>query len=203
MVIFQHTHLFSGSIKIHVRINSCLDLWNRGPYKNLVQDSYRAAGGGPGRKISGPEKTPLIYVVSVWGNSCFYSGEYYEGWGRVGHTETSRECRARWHGIGSFTGVSTKIWRPQEKILISVESFVEWLANRSPPWDAYRSFMSFSLIALNKLPSVRPVGTRETWHHLFAKYMMKFTGPEDNHASKNDWLCLRFKVGIDVAVHGV
>ena len=32
----------------------------------------------------------------------------------------------------------------------SVETFVDWLANGSPPWAAYRAFMSGRMIAIDK-----------------------------------------------------
>ena len=51
----------------------------------------------------------------------------------------------------------------------SMENFVNWLSNKSPPWAAYRSFMYGRLIALDKNPGVCLVGVRETWGHIFAK----------------------------------
>ena len=43
---------------------------------------------------------------------------------------------------------------------ISVEYFVDWLANKSPPWSAYKGFMYGLLLVLNKKLGVRPVGVR-------------------------------------------
>ena len=40
----------------------------------------------------------------------------------------------------------------------SVETFVDWLANGSPPWTAYCEFMSGRMIALERYLGVRPVG---------------------------------------------
>ena len=40
----------------------------------------------------------------------------------------------------------------------SVETFVDWLSNGSPPWAAYRAFMYGRRIVLDKQPGVRPVG---------------------------------------------
>ena len=54
----------------------------------------------------------------------------------------------------------------------SVETFVDWLSNGSPPWAAYCAFMSGRLIALDKQPDVRPVGVGETWRRLFAKFAL-------------------------------
>ena len=40
------------------------------------------------------------------------------------------------------------------RLRTSVENFVDWLANGSPPWAVYDAFMSGRLIALYKQPSV-------------------------------------------------
>ena len=62
-----------------------------------------------------------------------------------------------------------------KKLCISVESFVDWLENQSPPWFTYMGFMSGCMIALNKLPGVCPVGARETWRWLFVRCVLKVT----------------------------
>ena len=55
----------------------------------------------------------------------------------------------------------------------SIETFVDWLANGSPPCTTYRAFMSDRLIALNKQPGVRLVGVGETWRRLFANIVLE------------------------------
>ena len=84
-----------------------------------------------------------------------------------------------------------------------MENFVDWLANGSPPWAAYRAFMSGRLIALDKQPGVRPVGVGETWRRLFAKIVLKVTGPEATMTCQGDQLCAGLKAGIDGVIHGV
>ena len=37
-----------------------------------------------------------------------------------------------------------------KRICTSVEFFVDWLANQRPPWEAYRAFMSGSVILIGK-----------------------------------------------------
>ena len=56
-----------------------------------------------------------------------------------------------------------------------VGDFTEWLINGRPLWAAYRSMMSGQLIALDKQPGIRPVGARETWRRLMAKYLLRVT----------------------------
>ena len=73
----------------------------------------------------------------------------------------------------------------------------------SPPWAAYRAFISGQLITLDKQPGVRPVGVGETWRHLFAKIVCKVTGPEATMACQDKQLCARLKAGIDSTIYGV
>ena len=50
-------------------------------------------------------------------------------------------------------------FRDHKKNCISVESFVDQLANQRPPWAANKDFMSSQLITLDKLPGVHPVAS--------------------------------------------
>ena len=90
-----------------------------------------------------------------------------------------------------------------KKLHISVESFVDWIDNKIPPWAAYQAFFSNLLIALGKLPSVRLVGIGETRHQLFAKCVLKVTRPEATHAYEHDQICAGVKAVIDEVVHTV
>ena len=49
---FQRVHLVSGAINIRDRILSRIDLWNKGSYNELVQDSYSAAAAFLGKKCT-------------------------------------------------------------------------------------------------------------------------------------------------------
>ena len=44
------------------------------------------------------------------------------------------------------------------RLITILETFVDWLANGSPPWAAYCAFMSGRMIALSKQPGVSLVG---------------------------------------------
>ena len=83
----------------------------------------------------------------------------------------------------------------------SVETFVDWKANGSPPWAAYWAFMSDRLIVLDKQPGVRPVGVGEMWRRLFAKILLTVTGPEATMACQDDQIFAGLKAGIDGANH--
>ena len=89
------------------------------------------------------------------------------------------------------------------RLCISVETFVDWLANGSPPWAAYRAFMSGRIIVLEKQPGVRLVGAGETWWRIFTKIVLKVMGPEATMACQDEQLCYGLKVGINGAIHGV
>ena len=84
-----------------------------------------------------------------------------------------------------------------------METFVDWLANGSPPWAAYCAFMSGRLIALDIQPGVRPVGIGETWQRIFEKIVVKVTGTKTTMACQDDQLCAGLKTGINGAIHGV
>ena len=71
-------------------------------------------------------------------------------------------------GPGGTDSESLQVWllkfgENSTRLFTSVEIFVDWLSNGSPPWEAYRALMSGRLIALDKKPGVRPVGVGETW----------------------------------------
>ena len=89
------------------------------------------------------------------------------------------------------------------RLCTNVETFFSWLANGSLPCAAYRAFMSGCLIALDKQPGVCLVGVGKTWRHLFAKIVLKVTGPEAIMTCQDDQLCAGLKAGIYGAIHGV
>ena len=59
--------------------------------------------------------------------------------------------------LDALQGWLIKFKDHSKKLHVSVETFVEWLADRSPSCAAYWEFMSVLLISLYKIPGVRPV----------------------------------------------
>ena len=55
-----------------------------------------------------------------------------------------------------------KFGEDSTRLRTSVETFVDWLDNGSPPWAAYCAFMFVRLIMLDKQPVMRPVSVGET-----------------------------------------
>ena len=95
-------------------------------------------------------------------------------------------------------------WRVEKGDLLGwTPSFIEWIANRSLTWTAYRAFMSGRMIALDKQPGVRLIGVGETRKKLFAKCMLRSTGPKTTSACQDDQICARLKAGIDGTAHRV
>ena len=86
----------------------------------------------------------------------------------------------------ALQGWLLKFGEDSNRINTSVETFVDWSANGSPPWAAYRAFMSGRLISLDKHPGVRLVSIGETWRRLFSKIALKVTGPEATMACQDD-----------------
>ena len=71
-----------------------------------------------------------------------------------------------------------KFGEDRKRLYTSVETLIDWIANTITPWAAYSTFMSGSLIVLDKQPGVILVGVTETWRPIFAKIVLKVTGPE-------------------------
>ena len=82
-------------------------------------------------------------------------------------------------------------------------TFVDWLANGSPPWAAYCALMSGRLITLEKQPGILPVGVGETWRRLFAKIVLKVTGLEATMACQDDHMCAVVKAVTNDLIHGM
>ena len=89
------------------------------------------------------------------------------------------------------------------RLRTSIETFVGWLANGSPPWAAYFSFISGRLITLDKQPGIRTVGAGETWRRIFAKIALNVTGPEATMECQDGQLCAGLKALIGGAIHWV
>ena len=84
-----------------------------------------------------------------------------------------------------------------------METFVDWISNKSPSWAAYHEFISCRLIALDKQPGVRLVRVGENWRRLFANIVLNITGPEATTVCQDDYMCAGLKAVIDDSVHGV
>ena len=138
------------------------------------------------------EETPILIPVNITEEAIESVAQKLSGSSGPGGTDS--EALQVW--LLKFGEDSTRLHT-------SVETFVDWLANGSPHWAAYRAFLSGRMIALDKHPGVRPVGVGETWRRIFSKIVLKVTGPEETMACQDDQLCAGLKAGIDDAIHGV
>ena len=84
-----------------------------------------------------------------------------------------------------------------EEFRVVVASLADWMANSSPPWAAYCALIACRLVALDKRPGVRPVGTGETLHRALAKLVMRAAGDQAKTACGNLQLCAGLDAGID------
>jgi hypothetical protein len=68
--------------------------------------------------------------------------------------------------------------KTRETLRHSLANFANWLANNLPPWAAYRAMWSGRLLALDKMPGVRPICIGETWRRAIAKAVLLVAGRE-------------------------
>ena len=103
----------------------------------------------------------------------------------------------------ALQGWLLKFGEDSTRLCTRVETFFDRLENGSPPWAAYRTFMSERLIVIDKQPVVRPIGVGETWRRLFSNIILNIMEPEATVACQDDQLCARLKSGIDGAIQSV
>jgi hypothetical protein len=78
--------------------------------------------------------------------------------------------------------------------------FTNWLVNTLPPWAAYRALWAGRLLALDKMPGIRPIEIGETWRRAIAKAVLLVTAEEVTMSCKTDNLCGGLSGGIDGAI---
>ena len=65
-----------------------------------------------------------------------------------------------------------------EELRVVVAILADWMANYSPPWDAYRKLMACRLVPLDKRPGVCPMEIGETLRRALAKIVMRAAGDQ-------------------------
>ena len=63
-----------------------------------------------------------------------------------------------------------------EELWVVVAILDDLMANSSPHWATYRALMACRLVALDKIPRVRPVGIMETLFQALDKLVMRASG---------------------------
>ena len=87
-------------------------------------------------------------------------------------------------GIGGMDSEALQFWLQKfgdtsKTLRIIVEYFAEWLANQSPPWDAYWVFISCRLVSLDKQTSVCLLDIGKPRADII--YMSLEVYPQNNH----------------------
>ena len=82
-------------------------------------------------------------------------------------------------------------------------SFARWLANELPPWAAYRAMLANRLVALDKMPGIRPIGIGDIWRRFFAKCVLSVANSYATDSCGCDQLCAGLRAGVDGAIHGM
>ena len=86
---------------------------------------------------------------------------------------------------------------------VVVTSMDDWMANPSPPWDAYCALMECFLVALDKHPGVCPVGIGEMLRRSLTKLVMRAAGDQAKIVCGNLQICAVLEAGIEGATHAV
>ena len=93
--------------------------------------------------------------------------------------------------------------RASELFRQEMAAWVDWLANSSPPFAAYRAFMNARLLAGNKKPGVRPIQCGEIFRRYWAKVVILITGFQAMEECGSVQLCAGLPVGVEGAVHAM
>ena len=89
----------------------------------------------------------------------------------------------------ALKGWILKFREDSKKLLTSVETSVDWIANKSPPWASYSEFMSIFLIVLDKKPGIFSVIVGGTCIYLFSNCVLKVTVPEATSVCQDGQIC--------------
>ena len=82
-----------------------------------------------------------------------------------------------------------------EELRVVISRLADWMANYSPPRAAYYALKSCRLVALDKMPGVRPVRIEETLRQALAKLVMRESGGQGKTACGNLQLCVGPEAG--------
>ena len=72
-----------------------------------------------------------------------------------------------------------------EELRVIVARLADWMENPPPYWTSYHALMACHLVALDKMPGVRPVGIGETILRALAKIVMRSAGDQEKKACGN------------------
>ena len=111
-------------------------------------------------------------------------------------------------GISGFDafqlqGLLLRHGKHSEKLRSSFVKAITRQANQIIAWEEICALKAKRLIALNKLPGVRPIGIGEAPDRCFEKVMSIVTGEDVMDACGADQLCSGVKSGIEGAVHAI
>ena len=124
------------------------------------------------------------------------------------HVEQAARKLSGGAGISGFDSyqlqrILLRYGNQSEKLRDSFARATEKQANSILKWEEIRALKAKRLIALNKLPGVRPIGIGESPDRCFEKIMSIVTGEDVMEVCGSDQLCSGVKSGIEAAIHGL
>ena len=118
-------------------------------------------------KTSARKQSLLCNIRNVQQNAYFYYRRYHGGRSQIGHAKTFGDSGLVDTDSEALQGWLLKFEEDSKRLRTSVETFFDWISNKSLPLAAYCAFMSGRLVALDKQPGVCPVGVGEIWRYIF------------------------------------
>ena len=201
--------VMSGQLRKAVRM-----ITSRDGGRVLVPEDLCTKTGRPVREVM-QEKHPETRLPNLQDPNCVSYPEYPDGVPDVVPICCTSDCVAEMApklsggaGPSGVEAVQLKHWllhfgRASAELREEMAMWVDWLANSSPPWAAYRASMARRLVGLDKQPGVRPLGIGEVWQRLWAKLVLEDAGQQGKLACGSEQLCAGLEAGIEGAIHAV
>jgi hypothetical protein len=108
-------------------------------------------------------------------------------------------------GLGGMDSQAVSHWllaygNDSKTMRHSLAIFIMWMENILQIWTTYRALWSVRLMALDKMPGVRPIYIVETWQRAFAKSILLVTCREVAATCKTETFFVGLQGGIKAAI---
>ena len=162
------------------------------PVYDLLQKKYPESQVPPISTLLSCDNLPPFEVVEVTRNVIQKVASLIQGSAGPGGCDS-----------GHWQDVLLRYGAHSERLRDQVASMARRLTNSIILWNDIRGFVSSRPIALDKNPSVRPIGVRETLRHIVGKAVGHLTRLDIEKLCGVSQLCSDLKAGIEGGVHAI